>query len=106
MRFLIAIHLSMVLSLPLLAQTKTLRPNDQVKLDFKLGSNEGPLKDGLCDKSGNTFVTISDPARDDKSDRPLLKFDKSGALKAEFLSSRKSLGFSEYEDHFEPSTLL
>ena len=106
MRFLIAIQLSMVLSLPLLAQTKTLRPNDPVKLDFRLGSNDFPSNDIMCDRSGNTYVTVSDPTSDDRSDRPLLKFDKSGALQAEFSTSRKSLGFSEYEDHFEPSTPL
>ena len=106
MRFLIAIQLSMVLSLPVLAQTKTLHPNDAVKLDFKLGSNDSPSNDIMCDRSGNTYVTVSDPTSNDRSDRPLLKFDNSGALKAEFPTSRKSLGLSEYEDHFEPSTLL
>jgi dipeptidyl aminopeptidase/acylaminoacyl peptidase len=106
MRFLIAIQLSIFLSLPVLSQTKALHPNDPVKLDFKLGSNDFPSNDIMCDRSGNTYVTVSDPTSDDRSDRPLLKFDKSGVLKAEFPTSRKSLGLSEYEDHFEPSTPL
>ena len=106
MRFLIAIQLSMVLSLPLIAQTKELHPSKPVKLDFKLGSNDLPSNDIMCDRSGNTYVTVSDPTSDERSDRPLLKFDKSGALKAEFPISRKILGLSEYEDQFEPSTLL
>lgn len=106
MRFLIAIPLSMVLSLPLVAQTRTLHPSKPVSLDLKLGSNDFPSNDIMCDRSGNTYVTVHDPTSDDRSDRPLLKFDKSGALKAEFITSRKSLGLSEYEDHFEPSALL
>ena len=106
MRFLIAMQLSMVLSLPLVAQTRELRLSNPIKLDFKLGSNDSPSNDIMCDRSGNTYVTVSDPTSDDRSDRPLLKFDKSGAFKAEFSTSRKSLRFSEYEDHFEPSTPL
>src|ERR1700722_7175364 len=106
MRFLIAIPLSMVLSFPLVAQTRTLHPSKPVSLDLKLGSNDFPSNDIMCDRSGNTYVTVHDPTSDDRSDRPLLKFDKSGALKAEFITSRKSLGLSEYEDHFEPSALL
>lgn len=106
MRFLIAIQLSMALSLPLVAQTRELHPSKPINLDFKLGSNDFPSNDIMCDKNGNTYVTVSDPTSDDRSDRPLLKFDESGAFKGEFQTSRKSLGLSEYEDPFEPSTLL
>jgi hypothetical protein len=106
MKILTGLALSIVLSVTVVAQTKTLRPDKPVRLDFKLGSNDLFSSDSMCDKSGNTFVTIFDPAAEDRGDRPLLKFDKSGALKAEFPSSRKSLGLSDYEDHFEPSALL
>ena len=83
-----------------------LHPSKPINLDFKLGSNDFPSNDIMCDKNGNTYVTVSDPTSDDRSDRPLLKFDESGAFKGEFQTSRKSLGLSEYEDPFEPSTLL
>jgi len=107
MRFLVAFPLSLVLTVGVVAQTKTLHVDKPVKLDFHLRSDyEGPSDDSMCDKSGNIFVTISDGISDDRFDRPLLKFDKSGALKAEFPTSRKSLGLSDYEDPHEPSALL
>jgi hypothetical protein len=91
MRILTALALSIILSLTSVAQTKTFHPDKPVRLDFKLGSNDLFSSDSMCDKSGDTFVTIFDPAAEDRGDRPLLKFDKSGSLKAEFPSSRKSL---------------
>jgi hypothetical protein len=101
-----ALILYIVLPLTSVAQTKTFHPDRPVRLDFKLGSNDLFSSDSMCDKSGDIFVTVFDPATDDRGDRPLLKFDNSGSLKAEFPSSRKSLGLSDYEDHFEPSALL
>ena len=106
-RFLVAFPLSLVLTVGVVAQTKMLHVDKPVKLDFHLRSDdEGPSNDSMCDKSGKIFVTISDGISDDRFDRPLLKFDKSGAFKAEFPTSRKSLGLSDYEDHHEPSALL
>jgi hypothetical protein len=106
MKILSALLLSIVLSLTSVAQTKTLHPDKPVTLDVKLGSTEAFSSDGMCDRSGNTYTTVSDFESDDKADRPLLKFDKSGSFKAEFPTSRKSLGLSEFEDHFEPSAFL
>ena len=106
MRLLKVLSFCIALSTGAIAQTKTFHPSKPVTLDFKLGSNDAPANDVMCDKSGNTFVTIYDPATNDRSDRPMLKFDKSGSLKAEFPTGRKILGLSEYEDPFEPSALL
>jgi hypothetical protein len=99
------LFLCIALSTGAIAQTKTFHPTKPVMLDFKLGSNDVPANDIMCDKSGNTFVTIYDPATDDKSDRPMLKFNKSGSLKAEFPTGRKTLGLSD-AGPFEPSALL
>ncbi len=106
MKILSALLLSVVLSIASVAQTKTLHADKPVTLDVKLGSSEAFSSDGVCDRSGNTYTTVYDFESDDKADRPLLKFDKSGSLKAEFPTSRKNLGLSDYEDYFEPSAFL
>lgn len=87
------------------AETKSLHRQQSQVLGVKTGSNFS-LADGQCDTKGNIFVTVWDQVQEEPSDRPLLMFDNSGALKNKFASSRKELGLSRYEDHFEPTALL
>jgi hypothetical protein len=109
MRVVIALSFLAVLFLAMattaLAETKALHREQSQILHIRLGSNDGPT-DGQCDTKGNVFITVSDPAGEDPSDRPLLMFDSAGVLKTKFASSRKDLGLSRYEDHFEPTALL
>jgi len=105
MKITIAVMLALMLPVLLPAQNKTLHVQDATKLKVKMGSNDGFFNDATCDTKGNIYVTIFDP-RGTPSERPLLKFDSAGILQAQFESSRKDLGLSEYEDHNEPSALL
>jgi hypothetical protein len=89
-----------------LAQTKVLQPQQTINFSVHLGSNESLFNDSQCDRQGNTFATIFDPAEDQPGDRPLLMFDNAGKLKARISTSRKPLQLAPYEDAFEPSFLL
>jgi hypothetical protein len=105
-RLAIGLFFLSVLSTAVAAQTKVLHSQETATLKLKLGWNDWGLNNVTCDAKGNIFVTVWNPAGEDPADRPLLEFDSAGSLKAKFASSRKDLGLSRGEDHFEPSALL
>ena len=68
-----------------LAQPLVLRVEKTIVSKSTFGSNDGPAGAGQCDSSGNIYVRLFDPA-DPGQARPVLMFDKAGALQAKFAS--------------------
>ena len=87
------------------AETKKLHEERNQVASVRLGTNN-VLTDVACDKDGDTFFTVWDPATEEPADSPLLMLDSAGNLKGRFKSSRKTLALSSYEDHWEPTALL
>jgi hypothetical protein len=94
-----------VLTTTSFSETKTLHREQTQVLSVKPGAND-EASEGQCDAKGNLFLTLWGAVGEDPSDRPLLMFDNAGLLRATFASSRKDLGLSRLEDHFEPTALL
>ena len=102
-----SLALLLALALPAVAhsQNKELERTQAGVIKVHLGANEG-ITEGVCDGKGNLYTTVWDSEDQDPSDRPLLKFDGTGAVQAKFASSRKALNLTWYEDHQEPTALL
>jgi len=71
------------------AQTTALRVENVVDSRSTFGPNDTVAGDGQCDSSGNIYVRVFDPANGNQA-RPVLMFDKAGALQTTFASPHLS----------------
>ena len=67
------------------AETAALHIEKTTVSKSTFGSNDGPVGAGQCDSSRNIYVRLLDPV-DPGQARPVLMFDKAGALQAKFAS--------------------